>query len=197
MFDITKQTFCDKETLLKTIRHVIKNKRFGQILPYERYVGLIIGSNKEKKNGCYILYDANEQIVYVGSSSNIYRRCRESANRCKKQHDTKIEYMSICFCDSTQIAIALETSIIALLEPSYNIYCTANHIEHTKRGLQRTVMENGTKLGRPKTDQTLIRKAIELRTLGHTFSKIGSIMGISRARAHQLVNTNIEMNGVK
>lgn len=59
--------------------------------------------------------------------------------------------------------------------------------ERTKAGLERTVRINGTKLGRPMTDQSRIEQAVELRAQGKSFSEIGRTMGIVRSRAHQLV----------
>ena len=58
--------------------------------------------------------------------------------------------------------------------------------ERTKAGLERTRRVNGTRLGRPKTDPSRIRKAIELRSQGLSSSEIGRQMGVSRSRAQQL-----------
>lgn len=59
--------------------------------------------------------------------------------------------------------------------------------ERTRAGLERTVRINGTRLGRPKTDQSRIQQAIELRSQGMSFGAIGKTMGVARSRAHQLV----------
>ena len=59
--------------------------------------------------------------------------------------------------------------------------------ERTKAGLQRTVRVNGTKLGRPKTPKEKIKRAVKLREQGLSFSAIGEKMGLSGARAFQLV----------
>ena len=59
--------------------------------------------------------------------------------------------------------------------------------ERTKAGLDRTRRVNGTRLGRPKTDQSRIRQAMELRAKGMSFAEISRQMGISRSRAQQLV----------
>ena len=58
--------------------------------------------------------------------------------------------------------------------------------ERTKAGLERTRRINGTRLGRPKTDETKIRQAVKLREQGLSFAEIGKQMGIGRSRAHQL-----------
>ena len=58
--------------------------------------------------------------------------------------------------------------------------------ERTKAGLERTRRVNGTRLGRPKTDEGRIRQAAELRSQGLSFSQIGLQMGVSRSRAQQL-----------
>jgi putative DNA-invertase from lambdoid prophage Rac len=59
--------------------------------------------------------------------------------------------------------------------------------ERTRAGLERTRRINGTRLGRPKTDEVRIRQAVELRAKGLPFSEIGKAMGITRSRAHQLM----------
>ena len=59
--------------------------------------------------------------------------------------------------------------------------------ERTKAGLERTVRINGTKLGRPRTPKETILKAAKLRKQGLTFSAIGEAMGVTGARAFQLV----------
>lgn len=58
--------------------------------------------------------------------------------------------------------------------------------ERTKAGLERT-RKNGTRIGRPKTPPTKIREAVRLKAQGLSFGQIGKQMGISRARAFQLV----------
>ena len=58
--------------------------------------------------------------------------------------------------------------------------------ERTRAGLERTRRVNGTRLGRPKTDQSRIRQAMELRAKGLSFGEIGRQMGVSRSRAQQL-----------
>lgn len=58
--------------------------------------------------------------------------------------------------------------------------------ERTKAGLERTVRVNGTRLGRPKTDPTKIKKVLKLRSQGMSYGQIGKAMDITRARACQL-----------
>lgn len=58
--------------------------------------------------------------------------------------------------------------------------------ERTKAGLERTRRVNGTRLGRPKTDPSRIRQAVELRASGLSFKEVGRRMGVSRSRAQQL-----------
>lgn len=59
--------------------------------------------------------------------------------------------------------------------------------ERTKAGLERTVRVNGTRLGRPKTSIDKLKKASRLRRQGLSYSAIGEKMGLSGARACQLV----------
>jgi putative DNA-invertase from lambdoid prophage Rac len=59
--------------------------------------------------------------------------------------------------------------------------------ERTKAGLDR-VRSKGIRLGRPKTPQEVITRAISLRESGRSYAEIGKAMGISKARAYQLVN---------
>ena len=58
--------------------------------------------------------------------------------------------------------------------------------ERTIAGLERTRRVNGTRLGRPKTDPSKIKKAQALRRQGMSYGEISEAMGISRTRAHQL-----------
>lgn len=60
--------------------------------------------------------------------------------------------------------------------------------ERTKAGLERTVRINGTKLGRRKTPKEKIAKAKSLRESGLTYSEIGLKLGVTKGRAHQIVN---------
>lgn len=59
--------------------------------------------------------------------------------------------------------------------------------ERTKAGLERTRRVNGTRLGRPRTAQKRFDEARRLRGEGLSYGEIGKAMGISRARACQLV----------
>jgi DNA invertase Pin-like site-specific DNA recombinase len=59
--------------------------------------------------------------------------------------------------------------------------------ERTKAGLERTRRVNGTRLGRPKTPVSKIKKALRLRNEGMSYRQIAEAMGVSRARAFQLV----------
>jgi len=63
--------------------------------------------------------------------------------------------------------------------------------ERTKAGLAR-VKAKGIKLGRPKTAQAIIMHAKSLRESGKSYAEIGKSMGISKARAYQLVKTEVE-----
>jgi len=62
--------------------------------------------------------------------------------------------------------------------------------ERTKAGLDRTRRVNGTRLGRPRTDPAKIKKAKALRQQGMSYGQIAAAMGISRARACQLVKAD-------
>jgi putative DNA-invertase from lambdoid prophage Rac len=59
--------------------------------------------------------------------------------------------------------------------------------ERTIAGLERTRRVNGTRLGRPRTPKDRFKEAKKLRSDGLAYSEIGKAMGISRARACQLV----------
>ena len=59
--------------------------------------------------------------------------------------------------------------------------------ERTKAGLER-VKAKGVKLGRPKLPPEIRTQAKSLREKGLSYSAIGKQMGVSKARAYQLVN---------
>jgi len=58
--------------------------------------------------------------------------------------------------------------------------------ERTKAGLER-VRREGRRLGRPRTSDSKIQEAMALRSQGLSFGDIGKAMGVSRARAYQMV----------
>ena len=59
--------------------------------------------------------------------------------------------------------------------------------ERTKAGLEQ-VKAKGIKLGRPKLPPEIRTQAKSLREKGLSYSRSGKEMGISKARAYQLVN---------
>jgi len=59
--------------------------------------------------------------------------------------------------------------------------------ERTKAGLERTRRVNGKRLGRPRTPKQKIQRAVKLRNQGLSFCQIGKQMGVTGARAFQLV----------
>lgn len=58
--------------------------------------------------------------------------------------------------------------------------------ERTKAGLERT-RRAGTRLGRPLTDAGKLADALKLRGEGLSFSQIGTRLGVTGARAFQMV----------
>ena len=65
--------------------------------------------------------------------------------------------------------------------------------ERTKAGLERT-RRAGTRLGRPPTDADKLAAALKLRGEGLSFSQIGTRLGVTRARAFQLVKAALHSN---
>lgn len=59
--------------------------------------------------------------------------------------------------------------------------------ERTKAGLAR-VKSKGIRLGRPKTDTSIIQTAKELKAQGFSYAAIGRELNLSKARAYQLCN---------
>jgi putative DNA-invertase from lambdoid prophage Rac len=62
--------------------------------------------------------------------------------------------------------------------------------ERTKAGLAR-VKAQGAKLGRPRLAPEIRAEAKALRESGLSYSRIGKSMGISKARAYQLINEEL------
>lgn len=58
--------------------------------------------------------------------------------------------------------------------------------ERTKAGLQRAAAM-GKRIGRPQTPLAVVAEAKRLRGEGLSFSDIGGRLGLSRSRAHQLI----------
>lgn len=63
--------------------------------------------------------------------------------------------------------------------------------ERTKAGLIR-IQSKGVKLGRPKTNQSLILRASQLKQTGLSYSAIGRELNLSKARAYQLCHEHRE-----
>jgi len=66
--------------------------------------------------------------------------------------------------------------------------------ERTKAGLERT-RTNGTKLGRPRTCDAKLQQALKLREEEKlSFTEIGARLGVTRARAFQMVQVARDSN---
>jgi len=61
--------------------------------------------------------------------------------------------------------------------------------ERTKAGLERTVRFNGTRLGRPRLDASVVQNALALRSQGQSFNEIGKTLGVTKARAFQIIKS--------
>lgn len=59
--------------------------------------------------------------------------------------------------------------------------------ERTKAGLERTVRVNGTRLGRPRLADAVVQNSLALRSQGHSYSEIGKTLGVTKARAFQII----------
>lgn len=76
--------------------------------------------------GCYIYYDKNREIIYVGKAKNLKRRV---SSYFHKKHDrvkvavlvSKIEKMEYIITDSEVEALILEAHLIKKHKPKYNI----------------------------------------------------------------------------
>lgn len=76
--------------------------------------------------GCYIYYDANDEIIYVGKAKNLKRRV---SSYFHKKHDrvkvavlvSKIERLEYIITDSEVEALILESQLIKKHKPRYNI----------------------------------------------------------------------------
>lgn len=67
--------------------------------------------------GVYFLYDENEKLIYVGSSTQLHKRVR-----CWRDKDVT-KYVSFIFCDSEYEAHKYEYYFIANLKPELNKNC--------------------------------------------------------------------------
>ena len=76
--------------------------------------------------GCYIYYDKNGEIIYVGKAKNLKRRVYSYFH---KQHDSvktnvlvsQIEKLEYIITDSEVEALILESHLIKKHKPKYNI----------------------------------------------------------------------------
>ena len=76
--------------------------------------------------GCYLYYDKNNEIIYVGKAKNLKKRV---SSYFHKKHDrvkvsvlvSKIEKMEYIITDSEVEALILEAHLIKKYKPRYNI----------------------------------------------------------------------------
>ena len=76
--------------------------------------------------GCYIYYDKDGEIIYIGKAKNLKRRVSSYFNRTQDRVKvavlvSKIEKMEYIITDSEVEALILESHLIKEHKPKYNI----------------------------------------------------------------------------
>jgi excinuclease UvrABC nuclease subunit len=112
---------------------------YGQLLSSDQ-ISFIEVSSKKKITGVYIIYSAEKEILYIGSTNNFHVRFgtdlkHESTHTLVKKvlkdgsfadrSAAKVHFMDhclyrICICRDKREAEALEHLAIWLLQPKYN-----------------------------------------------------------------------------
>ncbi len=94
---------------------------------------------KEKTNGVYVLYNANDELIYAGESKNIFDRIynhhrrgngSELLNKIKEYNEFKSineakSYFSTCYIQYIEVKYGrseLEEYIIQIKDPPFNNY---------------------------------------------------------------------------
>ncbi len=77
-------------------------------------------------SGCYLYYDKDNTIIYVGKAKNLKRRVKSYFNRSQKSTKTialvsKIERLEYIITDTEVEAFILEDQLIKKYKPKYNI----------------------------------------------------------------------------
>lgn len=77
-------------------------------------------------SGCYLYYDKDNTVIYVGKAKNLKRRVKSYFNRSKKSTKTialvsKIERLEYIITDTEVEAFILEDQLIKKYKPKYNI----------------------------------------------------------------------------
>ena len=77
-------------------------------------------------SGCYLYYDKDNTVIYVGKAKNLKRRVKSYFNRSQKSTKTialvsKIERLEYIITDTEVEAFILEDQLIKKYKPKYNI----------------------------------------------------------------------------
>ena len=80
-------------------------------------------------SGCYIYYDKDNTVIYVGKAKNLKKRVKSYFNRSQKSPKTiqlvsHIEKLEYIITDTEVEAFILEDQLIKKYKPKYNILLT-------------------------------------------------------------------------
>jgi excinuclease ABC subunit C len=124
--------------------------------------------------GCYLFYDKNDEIIYVGKAKNIRKRTSSYFQKTKKSPKTESLVKKICRIDTRTVstemeALILENSLIKQHRPKYNIllrddknflYLRVTSEEEPKMELTRRLVRDGSTYIGPRTSSKSFRKTI-------------------------------------
>lgn len=130
--------------------------------------------NLPKKQGVYIMRDANDEIIYIGKAKNLINRVRsyfrEKLDRPKTQilmsHFDSLEYI---VTNSEKEALILEATLIKKHRPRYNVqlkddkrypYVKITNEKYPRLIITRNITKNGIYYG-PFTDVTSVKKTVK------------------------------------
>ena len=78
-----------------------------------------------KKSGCYLMYDKNNIVIYVGKAKNLFNRLHSYFNRTHtgktKKLVSEIDHFEYIVTNSETEAFILELNLIKKYDPKYNI----------------------------------------------------------------------------
>lgn len=126
--------------------------------------------------GCYLYYDKNGTVIYVGKAKRLKRRVSSYFNRVHDSVKTNVLVKNICdmryiVVDSEEDALHLENSLIKEYQPRYNILlkddksypwiCVTNEL-YPRVFLTRNVTAKGGKYYGPYANVTVARTMLSL-----------------------------------
>jgi len=117
-------------------------------------------SNVPKQSGCYLMYNSDKVVIYVGKAKNLFNRLKSyftgRVEGKTKKLVSEIAYFEYIVTNSETEAFILELNLIKKYDPKYNILLrddkTYPYIELTNELYPRLIVKREIKINRRRYD---------------------------------------------